>query len=82
MGDPGGFGYLDSGCKPGHKFVTPSIEDAEAMQGFKRGWTWPAHVNRSNGPRWKLIGNAVTTGVSDWLAENTSPKTAIMNLKP
>ena len=57
-------------AKTGAKFVTPSIDDAEAMQGFQRGWTWPAHVNRSNGPRWKLIGNAVTTGVSHWLAKN------------
>ena len=51
----------------GHRLVTPLIEDAEALQGFDRGWTGPADLGRSNGPRWKLVGNAVTTGVSTWL---------------
>jgi DNA (cytosine-5)-methyltransferase 1 len=55
------------GAKLGRKIVTPTIEDAEALQGFERGWTLPAEVNRTNGPRWKLIGNAVTVGVADWL---------------
>lgn len=49
------------------RFVTPTIEDAEALQGFERGWTAPADVDRSNGPRWKLVGNAVSVGVADWL---------------
>jgi DNA (cytosine-5)-methyltransferase 1 len=53
---------------PGRRIVTPTIEDAEAMQGFKRGWTEPGALDgRRNGPRWKLVGNAVTTGVSAWL---------------
>jgi len=49
-------------------FVTPSVEDAEAMQGFDRGWTDVATNGRKNGPRWKLVGNAVTTGVAEWVA--------------
>lgn len=53
---------------PGRRIVTPTIEDAEALQGFRRGWTEPGALNgRRNGPRWKLVGNAVTTGVSAWL---------------
>lgn len=55
-------------AKPGRKFVTPSIEDAEALQGFSRGWTAPAASGLRNGPRWKLVGNAVTVGVGEWLA--------------
>jgi DNA (cytosine-5)-methyltransferase 1 len=51
----------------GLKIVTPSIEDAERFQGFESGWTKPADDGRANGPRWKLVGNAVTVGVSDWL---------------
>lgn len=51
----------------GLKVVTPSIEDAERFQGFEPGWTKPADDGRANGPRWKLVGNAVTVGVSDWL---------------
>jgi DNA (cytosine-5)-methyltransferase 1 len=52
----------------GRRVVVPSIEDAEAMQGFPRGWTAPAvEVERRTGTRWKLVGNAVTVGVSTWL---------------
>lgn len=52
----------------GRRFVKPSIEDAEAMQGFDRGWTAVEGVStRKNGPRWKLVGNAVTVGVAQWL---------------
>ena len=40
------------------------------MQGFERGWTAPAALacNRK-GTRWKLVGNAVTVGVSRWVGE-------------
>lgn len=53
----------------GRRIVTPSIEDAEALQGFPRGWTSPASAGTKNGPRWKLVGNAVSVGVSSWLVE-------------
>lgn len=52
----------------GRRLLTPRIEDAEALQGFPRRWTESATENRKvNGPRWKLVGNAVTVGVSKWL---------------
>jgi len=52
----------------GRKFVKPSIEDAEAMQGFDRGWTSTEGIStKANGPRWKLVGNAVTVGVAKWI---------------
>jgi len=51
----------------GRQLVTPSLEDAEALQGFSRGWTSPAASQGQKGPRWKLIGNAVTVGVAEWL---------------
>jgi DNA (cytosine-5)-methyltransferase 1 len=54
-------------AEPGRKLVVPSIEDAEELQGLDRGWTEPAQSRRSNGPRWRLVGNAVTVGVSEWL---------------
>jgi DNA (cytosine-5)-methyltransferase 1 len=54
-------------AEPGRKIVVPSIEEAEELQGFDRGWTEPASSLRSNGPRWRLVGNAVTVGVSEWL---------------
>lgn len=57
------------GATPGARIVTPSIEDAEALQGFERGWTVPAQNGLRNGPRWKLVGNAVTLGVAEWLVD-------------
>ncbi len=51
----------------GRQLVTPSIEDAEELQGFNRGWTQAAQADGRKSARWKLIGNAVTTGVAAWL---------------
>jgi DNA (cytosine-5)-methyltransferase 1 len=61
----------------GMRVVLPSVEDAEVLQGFPRGWTESADLGGRNGPRWKLVGNAVTVGVARWLGERlTSPKTS------
>lgn len=49
------------------RFTTPSIADAEQLQGFPPHWTEPAQTGRKNSPRWKLVGNAVTVGVAAWL---------------
>lgn len=54
-------------AEPGRAIVTPRIEDAEALQGFPRGWTEAALKKAKPGVRWKLVGNAVTVGVSRWL---------------
>lgn len=52
----------------GRRIVIPSVEDAERLQGFPRGWTAPGpEIERRKGTRWKLVGNAVTVGVSAWL---------------
>lgn len=52
----------------GLRLVVPAIEEAEVMQGFPRGWTAPAErVSNRAGTRWKLVGNAVTVGVSTWI---------------
>jgi DNA (cytosine-5)-methyltransferase 1 len=52
----------------GRQLVTPSIEDAEELQGFARGWTAAAQADGRKSARWKLVGNAVTTGVAAWLS--------------
>lgn len=56
---------------PPFDFVTPHIRDAERMQGFSPGWTKPAdaHVRRGRrkGQRWKLVGNAVTVPIAEWI---------------
>lgn len=54
---------------PGRRFIKPSISEAEQMQGFPAGWTDVFQdPYRRNGPRWKLVGNAVTVGVARWVA--------------
>lgn len=49
--------------------VTPTIEDAEAMQGLPRGWTSLAHVSPKvpSRLRWRLVGNAVPVPVAEWI---------------
>jgi DNA (cytosine-5)-methyltransferase 1 len=51
--------------------TTPHIDDAERLQGFPRGWTLPAAdvagVRRNH--RWKLLGNAVSVPVAEWIGD-------------
>ncbi len=55
---------------PGQAIVTPTITDAEALQGFPVGWTEPAQHHSRASLRWKLVGNAVTVGVAEWLGRH------------
>jgi DNA (cytosine-5)-methyltransferase 1 len=47
-------------------FVTPTIEDAEALQGLPRGWTVAAD---NKAARWRLVGNAVSVPVAEWIGK-------------
>lgn len=52
---------------PSGEIIKPSLLDAERLQGFPVNWTEPAtHVGRAT-LRWKLIGNAVTVDVAEWI---------------
>lgn len=47
---------------------TPDIRDAERMQGFPADWTDAVGSDRrALAKRWKLVGNAVTTSVAEWV---------------
>ena len=48
---------------------TPDVRDAERLQGFDVDWTAPALDGDSVRPghRWKLIGNAVSVPVAEWV---------------
>lgn len=52
---------------PDGAIVTPGIGDAERLQGFDRDWTSPAQEVGRRGMRWKLVGNAVSVPVSEWI---------------
>lgn len=53
------------------EFFTPDIRDAERLQGFTPDWTLPAAevegVKAAH--RWKLIGNAVSVPVAEWVGK-------------
>jgi DNA (cytosine-5)-methyltransferase 1 len=52
---------------PNGRIMTADIRDAERLQGFDADWTAPAEEVSTRGSRWRLVGNAVTTAVSEWL---------------
>ncbi|MDK3255263.1 DNA cytosine methyltransferase [Blastococcus capsensis] len=54
--------------------VTPGLSDAERLQGFPVGWTAPSSdvAGVRPGHRWKLIGNAVSVRMSEWVGSRLS----------
>jgi DNA (cytosine-5)-methyltransferase 1 len=53
--------------------ATPTIEDAERLQGFSPGWTKPAELEpKGKLRRWRLVGNAVSVPMAEWIAERLS----------
>jgi DNA (cytosine-5)-methyltransferase 1 len=61
---------------PDGSMVKPDIRDAERMQGFEPNWTQPAETVVKKGYRWKLVGNAVTVNVAEWIGERLAmPRT-------
>lgn len=53
---------------PDGQLGTPEIRDAERLQGFPVNWTGPAESVVRSSHRWKLIGNAVSVPVAEWVA--------------
>lgn len=58
---------------------TPSIQDVERLQGFLPDWTDAAAPNlRRNGPRWRLVGNAVCVPMARWIGDRlTTPVSTV-----
>lgn len=53
---------------PSGAIGTPTIADAERLQGFEPGWTERAEGLGRNA-RWRLVGNAVNVRMSAWIGE-------------
>ena len=50
------------------RIATPDIRDAERLQGFDLDWTVAAENDQGRrGARWRLVGNAVSVPVAEWL---------------
>lgn len=52
------------GAETGRAIVRPLIEVGEQLQGFEPGWT---ESEPRLGNRWKVVGNAVTVPVAEWV---------------
>ncbi len=50
---------------------TPTICDAERLQGFPQGWTDVPFDGKSVklGSRWRMVGNAVSVPVAEWVGD-------------
>ncbi len=51
---------------PNGRVVTPTIEAAERLQGFRPKWSSPLR-GRAARHRWRLVGNAVSVPISQWI---------------
>jgi len=51
------------------EIALPDVRDGERLQGFDADWTLPALAESGfrRGTRWKLVGNAVSVPVSEWV---------------
>jgi DNA (cytosine-5)-methyltransferase 1 len=64
--------------KPGtDEIVTPDLGDVERLQGFPAGWTAVADRKKQGrrSTRWKLVGNAVSVPVAEWLGQRLGETT-------
>lgn len=60
------------------ELVTPGIVDAERLQGFDPDWTAPALEvpGMRPGHRWKLVGNAVSVRMAEWVGHRLADPVA------
>jgi DNA (cytosine-5)-methyltransferase 1 len=63
------------------RVVTPSIRDAERLQGFPKDWTKPAEAVTKRGTRWKLVGNAVSVRAAEWLGRRLARPSRPLNFE-
>ncbi len=54
---------------PDGEVLMPSLRACERLQGFPSGWTDPAANGERKDPRWRLVGNAVSVPVAQWVAK-------------
>ena len=54
------------------RVVTPTIEAVERLQGFPNGWTSVLRDRKERRFRWRLVGNAVSVPVAEWIGRRLS----------
>jgi DNA (cytosine-5)-methyltransferase 1 len=59
-------------------FIVPGIRDAERMQGFSSSWTKTHDSSpREERLRWRLVGNAVSVPVAEWIGDRIKKGDAV-----
>jgi len=53
--------------KHGERIGTPTIQDAERLQGFEPDWTRASVDVERESARWRLVGNSVTVDTAEWI---------------
>ena len=54
---------------PNGRVVTPPIEAVERFQGFPPRWTSDLSTEKHGRKRWRLVGNAVSVPVAEWIGD-------------
>ena len=57
---------------PCGRVATPTIEAVEQFQGFPARWTTALRNERDGRSRWRLVGNAVSVPVAEWIGNRLS----------
>ena len=59
---------------PNGRVTTPTIEAVERFQGFPARWTSVLRYAKNGRDRWRLVGNAVSVPVAEWIGKRlTAP---------
>lgn len=67
---------------PDGEVLMPSIDTCERLQGFPSGWTMTDNQRtRTKNPGWRMVGNAVSVPVAQWVAERINLPGAVLDFQ-
>jgi DNA (cytosine-5)-methyltransferase 1 len=65
---------------PDGEVLMPSLSACEKLQGFPKGWTTALEA-RPRRPEWRMVGNAVSIPVAEWVANRIKSPGAILEFQ-
>jgi DNA (cytosine-5)-methyltransferase 1 len=67
---------------PDGEVLMPSVDACERLQGLPSGWTANANGHtRTKNPRWRMVGNAVSVPVAQWVASRIGQPGAVLDFQ-
>jgi DNA (cytosine-5)-methyltransferase 1 len=67
---------------PDGEVLMPSIDVCERLQGFPSGWTTTDNQDiLAKNPKWRMVGNAVSVPVAQWVAERIKVPGAVLDFQ-